>query len=107
MKEIWKPIENYEQYSISNLGNVYSSKRNRILKPTNTTKGYVQVHLSKNGNVVNAPIHRLVAKAFIANPFNKPQVNHIDGDKHNNRVENLEWRTNSENQKHAIKLGLK
>lgn len=107
MKEIWKPIENYEQYSISNLGNVYSSKRNRILKPTNTTKGYVQVHLSKNGNVVNAPIHRLVAKAFIANPFNKLQVNHIDGNKHNNRVENLEWCTNSENQKHAIKLGLK
>ena len=107
MVEIWKPIENYEDYSISNFGNVYSSKRTRILKPTNTTKGYIQVHLSKNGKVKNAPIHRLVAKAFIENVDNKPQVNHIDGNKKNNNVTNLEWCTNLENQRHARKIGLK
>lgn len=107
MVEEWKTIPNYEDYSISNWGNVYSHKRKRILKPTNTTKGYIQVHLSKNGSVVNAPIHRLVAQNFIDNPDNKPQVNHIDGNKRNNRVDNLEWCINSENQQHALKIGLR
>lgn len=83
MVEEWKTIHDYKDYSVSNLGNVYSHKRKRVLKPTNTTKGYLQVHLSKKGKVINAPIHRLAAKAFINNQNNKPQVNHLDGNKHN------------------------
>ncbi len=107
MKEIWKDIEGYEGlYQISNLGNVKSLKNNIILKPSKNSKGYLQVFLWKNGSGKLLRIHRLVAKAFIPNFDDKPQVNHIDGNKQNNRVNNLEWVTNSENQKHAFKIKL-
>lgn len=81
---------------------IVSKKPNKKLKPTITKKGYLRVDLKGKGYSV----HRLVAMAFIPNPLNKPQVNHIDGNKNNNNVKNLEWCTNSENQKHAVANGL-
>ena len=107
MKEIFRDIKGFEGlYQISNFGNVKSLKRNIILKPSSNGKGYLHIILYKNRKSKVSRIHRLVAQAFIPNPENKPQVNHIDGNKRNNNVNNLEWVTNSENQKHAFRLHL-
>lgn len=111
MIEIWKPVKGFENYEVSNLGQVKSLNYNRtkgtkILKPGMDTNGYLQVHLSKNGKHYAKSIHRLVAEAFIPNIDNKPEVNHIDGNKQNNKVENLEWVTRRENNKHAYDTGL-
>lgn len=105
----WKDIAGYESlYQVSELGDVFSFKTGRILKPRLTGKyrNYHTVVLYTNGMNKNFTVHRLVASAFIPNIENKPQVNHIDGNPTNNNVSNLEWATNSENQKHAFKLGL-
>lgn len=116
MQEVWKDIKGYEGlYQISNLGNVKSLKRkslnfkcekDKILINCKTSQGYEKVMLCKNKQVKNQMIHRLVAKAFIPNPNNLLEINHIDGDKTNNKVSNLEWCTRSENIKHAYELGL-
>ena len=100
--EIWKDI--YEGYQVSNLGRVKSLKRETILTPRENHKGYLQVHLRHNGKDITPKVHRLVAKAFIANPNDLPQVNHINGNKADNRVENLEWCTNGQNQKHSYEM---
>lgn len=113
MTEVWKDIKNYEGlYQISNLGRVKSfprkgtqTKEERILKYKYDKKGYCCVSLH-NKKPKPFKVHRLVAMAFIENKEGKVQVNHIDGDKKNNRVDNLEWCTNGENQKHAYKIGL-
>lgn len=111
MKEVWKTIEGYEGlYEVSSLGRVRSLNYNRksetkLLSIANHN-GYLRICLSKNNEKTNLFIHRLVAKTFIPNPENKRQVNHIDGDKTNNNVNNLEWTTPSENIKHAINMGL-
>ena len=94
------------EYKISNLGRVWSIRRNRFLKERISNCGYARVALAKNGTYKHLSIHRLVALAFIPNPENKPEVNHKDGNKLNNHVDNLEWNTSSENQKHAFKNGL-
>ena len=105
-------------YQISNYGNVKSLARQRknskgvymqkekLLSLTNTSTGYKKVELVKNGKKKGHKVHRLVAMAFIDNPENKPQVNHIDGNKTNNYVGNLEWVTSSENCIHAYETGL-
>lgn len=111
-KEIWKPITNYEfLYEVSNLGNIKSlfyktTRKERILKPYANSKGYNQVRLCSNGKNTKYLVHRLVAFAFINNIENKPQINHINGVKNDNNINNLEWATGSENQKHAFLCGL-
>lgn len=107
MKEIWKEVKDFEGlYEVSNLGNVRSLDRisknghflkGRILKKHKNDEGYLKVTLNKNNIVKYHSIHRLVAIAFIPNPEDKPQVNHIDEDKENNKAENLNWMTSKEN----------
>ena len=110
MEEIWKDIKNYEGlYIVSNLGNIKSFVRykdGKILKPQKNKKGYLQILLYKNGKPSTKKVHRLVAETFLDNFYDKPQVNHIDGNKENNNVANLEMVTNSENQIHAYKNNL-
>jgi len=113
---IWKDIEDYEGiYRINSTGVVESVNRitphghHRIGKPMEieNCRGYLRVNLTKNGKQNHLTIHRLVAKAFIPNPYNKPTVNHIDGNPLNNNVTNLEWATIKEQNLHAEMLGLK
>lgn len=113
MEEIWKDIKGYEGlYQISNKGQVKSKARRgnwkeTILKPSETRDHYFVVTLSKNGVQKSRRVNRIVAETFIENPLNKPEVNHIDGDKHNNNVENLEWVTTKENIIHSYKCKLR
>ncbi len=119
--EIWKDIEGHEGfYQVSNEGNLRSLDRvvkgksesnktlkGRSLKSTITVYGYKVVVFCKNGKKENFRIHRLVAQSFLSNAEKKPLINHIDGDKTNNIVSNLEWCTHSENMKHAFATRLK
>ena len=104
--ESWKKIDNYDNYMISNLGNIKNIKRNKLLSPSKNTWGYLGVLLHKNGDKKRYQMHRLVANAFIPNLENKKEVNHKDGNKLNNHVDNLEWVTRSENMIHAYQMGL-
>lgn len=125
--EIWKDIKGWEgYYQVSNLGRIRSLDRNiycksknqytkfdnihkfkgQIIKPNEERNGYYQVHLCKHSKKKWMKVHRLVAEAFISNPDNLLQINHIDGNKKNNNVINLEYCTQSENITHAYKNGL-
>lgn len=101
--EIWKDCDRYPDYEVSTKGNIRSKRTNKILKTTINNAGYKDVKLWDGAKHNHVRIHREVAKAFIDNPYNKREVNHIDGDKLNNNASNLEWCTRSENAKHAIK----
>ena len=106
MNEIWKDVVGYEGlYKVSNLGNVYSFKRNRLLSPYVPAPGFnlkyhARVTLYKNGEKRIIFVHRLVADAFIPNPNSCTIVNHKDGNKMNNCVDNFEWCTQKENVDH-------
>lgn len=108
-KEIWKDIPGYEgRYQVSNFGRVKSlnydgSRKIKIMTPYDV-HGYKRVRVFKDKQAISIGVHRLVAKTFIPNPKNKSQVNHIDGDKGNNRLENLEWTDRSENLIHAYRV---
>ena len=127
---MWKPIQGYEgYYEVNNLGEVRSLDRyvtdttgkqigkRRLLKGSmmkltegngrNNNGGYLVVNLRKNSTSWVAPVHILVARAFIPNPDNMPTVNHKDGNKLNNCVSNLEWVSYSENNTHALRTGLR
>ena len=115
-EEIWKDVVGYEGiYKVSSLGNIMSLARrtqnnmNKIDKVLVICQKhrYLHVGLTKNKIEDTHSIHRLVATAFIPNPENKPQVNHKNGNKHDNRVKNLQWATRSENQQHAVDTGLR
>lgn len=100
-------INEFDNYAVSNLGNIKNIKKRNILTPHLNHNGYLAYTFCQNGIKKNFLIHRLVALYFIDNPNNLPYVNHKDGNKTNNRVENLEWCTAKENDNHARNSGLK
>lgn len=103
----WRDTYIYgEQYQVSNTGLVRNKLTMKVLKPQKDQKGYLRVSLSKNNIQTTIKIHRAVAIAFLDNPYKLPQVNHKDGNKESNCVENLEWISNYDNMQHAIKNGL-
>ena len=101
--EIYKDIVGYEgKYQVTSWGRVYNVETEKFINPEEHCKGYLRVDLfDRFGKRKHMKVHRLVAKAFIPNPDNKPQVNHKDGNNQNNSVTNLEWTTNRENAEHA------
>lgn len=101
MTEVWRDVSGFEGlYQVSDRGRVRNLRTGRLLSPDNV-RGYLRYTLSKGGYIERRRAHRLVAEAFVPNPENKPQVNHINGDKADNRPANLEWCTGSENQTHS------
>lgn len=120
MEEIWKDIDGYEgYYQISNFGRVKSLarfvfnkdgslqrfKKETIKSPKLDKDGYLKVTLSVNGNNKTFPIHRLVANAFLQNGNSELEVNHIDLNRKNNRIDNLEWVTHVDNVRHSVSQG--
>lgn len=114
--EIWKDVPNYEEnYQASTMGRIKSKDRyiynkynksntfypGKILKLNQKRHGYLSVDLAKNGKTKTMQVHRIIANTFIPNPENKPQINHINAIKTDNRVQNLEWVTAEENREHA------
>lgn len=100
-----KEIKYFEDYCITTKGDVINN-RGKTLKPYKSKSGYLNVYIYNYNGKKGFRVNRLVAFAFIPNPLNKPQVNHLDGDKLNNKVNNLEWCTGAENMQHAHKMGL-
>lgn len=105
MMEVWKKVQEATDYSVSCIGRVRNDETGHILKPAQDRYGYLRCILMSNSKRLSRLIHRLVAIQFIKNPKKKLQVNHIDGNKKNNNIENLEWVTGSENIRHSYKIG--
>jgi hypothetical protein len=105
--DMWKQIDEFQNYVISDRGEVRNIQSGKVLKSWIGVGGYVYINPTDgHGKSMPKRLHRLVAKAFVQNPYNKPQVNHKDGDKTNNCADNLEWVTKSENMNHAYRTGL-
>lgn len=105
MQEIWRDVKDYKGlYKISSNGRVWSCRQNKVLKLHTCQSGYWFIGLHKAGKVKSYKVHRLVAQHFIPNPNNLPEVNHIDEDKSNNGVDNLEWTTHKENCNHGTRI---
>lgn len=107
--EVWKAVsipEYYELYEVSSYGRVRKFGKDIKISFRHKTGGYTRCSLNNNGTTKAFSVHRLVALTFIPNPMGKPHINHINGVKHDNRVENLEWCTQSENSIHAVALNL-
>lgn len=107
--EVWKPCIGWEKYyNISNYGRMFNIRKNKICPTYPDKDGYVIIHLQteNHNDKYNMKVHRAVAQAFIPNPENKPQVNHKDGNKQNNHIDNLEFCTGKENMQHAVLIGL-
>lgn len=101
MSEVWRDVSGYEGlYQVSDRGRVRNKYRRRLLRPRVAKTGYVHVTLSKDGKATTYLLHRLVAFGFLPNPLKLPQVNHKNGKKQDNRVDNLEWCSAAENQQH-------
>lgn len=112
MKEVWKKLEKYPRYEVSNMGRIKATcirgkKVDKILKQNLKKSGYLHVVLYEGGEHYYRSMHRLIAQTFIPNLNNLPEVNHKDGNKTNNCVENLEWCDRSYNVNHAYVTGLK
>lgn len=104
----YKTVKDYEGlYSLHDSGDVWSHKSQKFLKPSPNPQGYLYVILSKDGKQSTKTIHRLLAEAFIPNLDNKPCINHKNGDKTDNSLDNLEWCNHSENNQHAWDIGLR
>ncbi len=106
-EELWLPVKGYEGlYEVSSLGDIRNTKRNLVKKQfVNPVNGYMQIQLSKEGVPNSYRVHKLVAEAFIGNPDNKKEVNHINSIRTDNRVENLEWSDRYANMLHAVESG--
>lgn len=105
MNEEYVYIKGYEGlYTISRSGNVYSLTKHVNLSPRLGRSGYMEVRLKKDGKVSHKSLHRLLAIAFIPNPENKPCIDHIDGNRMNNKIENLRWCTSKENSNNPVSL---
>ena len=98
---MWKPIKDFENYEVSDVGEVRNVKFNRLLTPSPSAGGYMRVQLRKNKQSYQRYVHRLVAEAFLEG---EGEVNHIDGDRTNNKANNLEWTTHQQNVQHAFEV---
>ena len=111
--EKWRPIpETRDRYYVSNMGRILTRKWHNapipaFMKPALDRSGYLRTMILRNGEYHTIKMHREIAKVFIPNPLNKPTINHINGIKTDNRIENLEWATRSENVSHAFAMGLR
>jgi len=105
---VWKEVKNFSKYEVNEFGNVRHKKLKKILSPYIGSNGYYKISMWTNDRKrKRVALHRIVADVFCNNPYNKSQVNHIDGNKLNNNACNLEWCTPSENIQHSISNGLR
>ena len=105
--EYWRKIPGFPVYSASNYGRIRNDCTGRIMHVYPNTRGYLTLTLRKDNQPETRSVHRLVAEAFLGGPHPGLDVNHIDGDKTNNCIENLEWCTREENVRHAVRLGIR
>jgi hypothetical protein len=106
--EEFRDIKDFENYQVSNLGRIYSKNKRACIKVKRLAgRGYYQIRLYKDGKYFYKNLHRIIAETFIPNPNNYRTVNHINGNKLDNRVSNLEWADDCRQQHHACLLGLK
>ena len=104
-REIWKRIDGYANYEVSNFGRVCNATTERMLKANLGSSGYLAVSLSKKEKAKTHNIHKLVAHEWLDNPDNKRCVDHMDGNQNNNHIENLRWATHSENSQNQTNRG--